>query len=118
MVRTALVLAIAMLASAPASAVVLMDSVPTAPANRPALPPSPNGAPRGHVVIENLENTIKNDMAFASYDEAAPDVAVIASPDAAAVPEPAAWAMMVGGFALAGTALRRRATRATASPVR
>ena len=44
--------------------------------------------------------------------------AVIASPDAAAVPEPAAWAMMVGGFALAGTALRRRATRATASPVR
>jgi hypothetical protein len=45
-------------------------------------------------------------------------VAVIASPDAAAVPEPAAWAMMVGGFALAGTALRRRAARATASPVR
>ncbi|NNM76100.1 PEPxxWA-CTERM sorting domain-containing protein [Sphingomonas sp. ID1715] len=29
----------------------------------------------------------------------------------AAVPEPAAWAMMIGGFALAGTAARRRTTR-------
>lgn len=28
--------------------------------------------------------------------------------DAVAVPEPASWAMMIGGFAAAGTALRRR----------
>lgn len=31
--------------------------------------------------------------------------------DAAAVPEPASWAMMIGGFAAAGTALRRRPAR-------
>ncbi|MBU1376339.1 MAG: PEPxxWA-CTERM sorting domain-containing protein [Alphaproteobacteria bacterium] len=28
--------------------------------------------------------------------------------DATAVPEPATWALMLGGFGLAGTALRRR----------
>jgi hypothetical protein len=28
-----------------------------------------------------------------------------------AIPEPASWAMMIGGFALAGSALRRRAAR-------
>lgn len=28
-----------------------------------------------------------------------------------AVPEPATWAMMIGGFALAGAAMRRRATK-------
>lgn len=33
------------------------------------------------------------------------------TPVAAAVPEPASWAMMLGGFALAGMALRRRQTR-------
>ena len=32
----------------------------------------------------------------------------------AAVPEPASWAMMIGGFGLAGAALRRRPTRAIA----
>ena len=31
--------------------------------------------------------------------------------DPPAVPEPASWALMIGGFALAGTALRRRAAR-------
>ncbi|NIJ08952.1 hypothetical protein FHS31_002582 [Sphingomonas vulcanisoli] len=33
--------------------------------------------------------------------------------DAAAVPEPASWAMMVGGFALLGATLRRRRATAT-----
>lgn len=33
----------------------------------------------------------------------------ITVPVFAAVPEPASWALMIGGFALAGTALRRRA---------
>jgi hypothetical protein len=115
MVRTALILSLATLAFAPASAAVLMDSAPSRPANAPASPPSSNHAPRGHVVIENFENTIKDDLVFASYDSAAPDAAVIAAPDAAAVPEPATWAMMLGGFALVGAAVRRRAIRTTAS---
>jgi hypothetical protein len=33
----------------------------------------------------------------------------------AAVPEPASWAMMIGGFALAGAAARRRTTRITSA---
>lgn len=32
-----------------------------------------------------------------------------------AVPEPAAWAMLIGGFALAGTTMRRRKMRAVAA---
>ncbi|MBT2186741.1 PEP-CTERM sorting domain-containing protein [Sphingobium sp. H33] len=31
-----------------------------------------------------------------------------ASPPTPGVPEPATWAMMIGGFALAGVAMRRR----------
>jgi hypothetical protein len=116
MVRSALVLSLAMLAATPASAVVLMDSVPTAPANRPAPPPGASGGPRGHVMIENFENTLKGDMIVAS-DDAAPAAAAaaIAAPNVTAVPEPATWAMMLGGFALAGAALRRRAFRTTVS---
>jgi hypothetical protein len=33
----------------------------------------------------------------------------VLTPDAAAVPEPASWALMIGGLGLAGVALRRRA---------
>ena len=33
----------------------------------------------------------------------------------AAVPEPAAWAMLIAGFGLTGTAMRRRASRAVAA---
>ena len=109
--RTAIFLSLGMLAAAPAAAAVLMDSAPAAPVNRPVLPPSANGLPRGHVVIENFENTLKDDMDFASYD-AAP-AAVVAAPNVAAVPEPATWAMMLGGFA--GAAIRRRAVRALPS---
>ena len=36
------------------------------------------------------------------------DVAVDVSPATSAAPEPAAWALMIGGFAFAGAALRRR----------
>ncbi|HEU4970079.1 PEPxxWA-CTERM sorting domain-containing protein, partial [Sphingomonas sp.] len=120
MVRTVLVLSIALLASAPVSAAVLMDSAPTAPANRPALPPSPSGAPRGHVMIENFENTIKDDMIFASYGapSPAPAAEIVANADVTAVPEPATWAMMLGGFGLAGAVLRRGAIRTTASLLR
>jgi len=38
------------------------------------------------------------------------------SVSAAAVPEPAAWAMLVGGFGVVGGAVRRRRTGAPASP--
>jgi hypothetical protein len=34
---------------------------------------------------------------------------------AAAVPEPASWALMVGGFGLVGVVARRRAARAAAA---
>jgi hypothetical protein len=119
MVRSALILSLAMLAATPASAVVLMDSVPTAPANRPAPPPGASGGPRGHVMIENFENTLKGDMNVASEDATtAAAAAIIATPNITAVPEPETWAMMLGGFALAGAALRRRAFRITVSPSR
>jgi len=36
------------------------------------------------------------------------DNVLVTGPSAAAVPEPAAWALMIGGFGLAGATLRRR----------
>ena len=113
MVRAAVFLSVAMLTTSPAWAAVLMDSAPSAPADRPVLPPSANGLPRGHVVIDNFGNTLKDDAIFASYD-AAP-AAVPAAPNVSAAPEPATWAMMLGGFVLAGAAIRRRAARALPS---
>lgn len=44
------------------------------------------------------------------------NVTSFASSGAAAVPEPASWALMIGGFGIAGGALRRRAARGTARP--
>jgi hypothetical protein len=41
-------------------------------------------------------------------DNGFPSGAVLDSVSRSAVPEPASWALMLGGFALAGTALRRR----------
>ena len=41
---------------------------------------------------------------------------VLAPPAVAAVPEPATWAMMIGGFGIAGAAMRRRATREAGAP--
>jgi hypothetical protein len=35
--------------------------------------------------------------------------------DSAAVPEPASWALMIGGFGMAGASLRRRRTLAAAA---
>lgn len=124
MVRTTLILSVAMLASAPASAVTLMDSVPEpAPQGAPADPVTPNGPYGHHAIIKDFENTLRDGMQFASLKNAfnaLPPVAgnaanVIAEPDAAAVPEPATWAMMLGGFGFAGLALRRRSLRTTAS---
>ena len=39
---------------------------------------------------------------------------IVVNFDTGAVPEPASWAMMIGGFAIAGAALRRRTTVAFA----
>ncbi len=39
----------------------------------------------------------------------------IGNPVAAAVPEPASWAMLIAGFAVTGVVLRRRATRHAAA---
>lgn len=38
--------------------------------------------------------------------------------DAGAIPEPAAWALMIAGFGLAGAALRRRSLRTIPAPAR
>lgn len=40
--------------------------------------------------------------------------AAVPPPPSGAIPEPASWAMMIGGFALAGGAMRRRAVRVVA----
>jgi len=52
------------------------------------------------------EDTIQIDNLVYTLDDDGP------GPD---VPEPATWAMMIGGFALAGAAMRRRATVAFAA---
>jgi hypothetical protein len=123
MVRTTLILSLAMLAAVPASAAMLMDSIPDqAPQRAPAVPVAPGG-PFGHVNIDDFENTIKGDIEFASLKNAnnapAPvaDSAlnVVAEPNVAAVPEPATWAMMLGGFGFMGFVIRRRALKTTAS---
>lgn len=45
----------------------------------------------------------------ASYQDIAYDIGIaLHGESVAAVPEPAAWALMIGGFSLAGAALRRR----------
>ena len=49
-----------------------------------------------------------NTGGFLQFDD------IVVSPVAAAVPEPAAWAMMIAGFGLAGAALRRRERLAAA----
>jgi hypothetical protein len=115
MVRTALFLSLAIPTSAPASAVVLMGSAPVAPVASPVPPAGASGGPHGHVVIEDFENTLKDDMNFASYNPAPAAAAqAIAAPNVAAVPEPATWATMLGGFAMAGATLRRRKSGTTA----
>ena len=117
MVRTAFILSLAMLTAAPAAAATLMDWAPDpAPQRAPAVPTP--GGPLGHINIENYENTIKGDIimtSFGSAPVASSDLAPALAPNVAAVPEPATWAMMLGGFGLAGFALRRRALKATAS---
>jgi hypothetical protein len=62
-------------------------------------------SPSGQLRV-SFANTITGADGFASVTLGA------ATP--AGVPEPASWAMMIGGFALAGAASRRRSGRATA----
>ena len=51
--------------------------------------------------------TFSNASVASAYGPAIDGVSVTA------VPEPASWAMMIGGFAIAGAAMRRRAARTT-----
>jgi len=55
----------------------------------------------GFVGSDIVSATLSSDVGFAFGDFYVTDVAD-------AVPEPATWAMMIGGFALAGAAMRRR----------
>ena len=52
-------------------------------------------------------NNVLNTIGF----ETVANTAITASVAAGAVPEPATWAMMIGGFGLAGAAMRRRAAK-------
>lgn len=53
-------------------------------------------------------------LEFQNHDNAFQNFALIDDVSVTAVPEPAAWALMIGGFAVAGAALRRRKTAARA----
>ncbi len=56
-----------------------------------------------------LRFTFQQDPSFFRLD------AISVSMISGAVPEPAAWAMMIGGFGLVGASLRRRRTKVTVS---
>ncbi|WP_232328623.1 MULTISPECIES: PEPxxWA-CTERM sorting domain-containing protein [Sphingomonas] len=60
-------------------------------------------SPSGQLRV-SFANTVTGADGFASV--------TLGAPSPAAVPEPATWAMMIGGFGLAGSAARRRTTRA------
>ena len=60
-------------------------------------------SPSGQLRV-SFANTVTGADGFASV--------TLGAPSPTAVPEPASWAMMIGGFALAGSAARCRATRA------
>lgn len=66
-------------------------------------------------VAHQFQDTTSVLQGFNAYDETIPwtQVGVVAFDQAPGVPEPATWALMIGGFGLAGAALRR--TRALAA---
>ena len=116
MVRSTLLIFAAALSAAPASAVTLMDYIPPVQDWEP-VPVTNPGGPRGHVVIQDFENTLRAGMIYDhmrnglddGIQPAANENLVALPPVAnAAVPEPASWAMMLGGFAVLGGAVRRR----------
>lgn len=73
----------------------------------PGFPPIDIGnvtiSPSGQLRI-SFANTVTGADGFASI--------TLGAPSPTGVPEPTSWAMMIGGFALAGSAARRRTTRA------
>nr|WP_231639094.1 PEPxxWA-CTERM sorting domain-containing protein [Sphingomonas profundi] len=56
-------------------------------------------------------NNVLNSIGF----ESVADETITARPAIGAVPEPATWAMMIGGFGMIGATMRRRKTRASVS---
>ena len=63
----------------------------------------------GNPLVYTVNYDFKNDGA--TMDE----VRFVFDPKANAVPEPASWALMIGGFGMAGAMLRRRQTQAAAA---
>lgn len=123
MVRSMLALFAAATVAAPATAATLMDFIPPVVEREP-VPVTNPGGPRGHVLIEDFENTLRAGMQYDhmrnGLDEGVQPVAnenLVPLPPVAtaAVPEPLTWAMMLAGFAVVGGALRRRSLKTTAS---
>jgi hypothetical protein len=60
---------------------------------------------------ENEDDRHQNDeLAGGSWKDADVQATLVQTVNAAAVPEPASWALMIGGFGMAGGMLRRRRT--------
>jgi hypothetical protein len=64
---------------------------------------------RGHVVRKLLPGLVLLGAYADLYHFVGLPVSAIVTDPTSGVPEPSSWAMMVGGFGLIGTAMRRRA---------
>jgi len=77
----------------------------------------PNGAPWTHYSLEFTPvqaGSLTLSFSTTSADDVGPLIDNV-SVTTGAVPEPAGWALMIGGFGLAGAALRRRRTAVAAA---
>lgn len=72
-----------------------------------------NGGPGNGTAFYRLSAGVGVDVINLAYN--ASSNAVLYSTTPTAVPEPASWAMMLGGFGVAGAAMRRRRTRTNLS---
>lgn len=69
---------------------------------------TPNGQPLASVADQY--NALNNGAPYAGYPTAGYWTATFPVVTSPGVPEPASWAMMIGGFGLIGVAMRRRKT--------
>jgi opacity protein-like surface antigen len=67
-------------------------------------------------ITHNFTDSSSVLVGFPAFDETIPwtEVGAVRFDGAPGVPEPASWALMIGGFGLAGAALRRRRTAVAA----